>query len=930
MKKKYLIWVPIVIAGVFLLRFFGVSNAMPDDEQRQMIINGEMDLTYELFGAEGDGVTNDYEAIKNAHDFANEILLKEDVMITVKAESGKTYYISTMDEPIDVITNVDFNDATFIIDDYVDDNNDSVNDINTVNAVFNITSPMAISSSEYIDVASSLPDDFELTSDFSNDCEEDIYSIVVNSEAYTTNNNVSKYLEDARYWGIAIENSNLQYIRTGKNATQGDYQTEIIVYDTHKKFIVGNMDWEYDDIISFKVFPISNVTQTIKGGTFITKTNNVVYSSREINKYSNRNIYVNYTGNVSLENIKHKVDENSHEYTSEYQSKNGNLYFGFIKLFNTAEVSINNVDLMPKTYTNIYLDGTETASGNGTYDLTINNSMNVYLDDVSYYCDGDADDSCYTDNMLDDSKWGIMNSNYVKNLIITNSKLNRVDAHKGVTNLFIQNSVIGNKGITLIGKGIMYVDNVVFDGSTSMINLRDDYGSTFDGSITMKNVTYKVGNASYPNIIYSDNKQNHDYGYSTYFPSLYIDGINIDTSNCNDLVYVSAIRLTQNILSTTDFDNEAALYDIKDSISIKNVTISEGSSIKLFPDDFSLDEGNLKYTSYSRPNGVTIMVALDLDEKIFVHNAVTSIAENKFYIARSPLESSINATYIDYYKSLFEHVKLFDGTMVYKFSKPILEYIDDIVSVSYIKDTNDNLTARYEAANVKSLLSYNSTKKAMAWLEDAEKSGKYNLYVGSSEDIYLYEGTEIFSGFTELESVDFTNLIFNNVTDVSYMFSGCEKLVNVDFSKIIENDLLLSGKGMLDGANMIISPNLNKPVFEILKPDGLDAKLALLMYGEPVYDKNGDIKLTGNIVTGDYLTNTNGDEGEVFYFVVGNDLTGDGIVNIADVARLYAHVRGTNLFPNVAFEIAGDTVKDGNVLINDVAKLYSDVRGNRG
>ena len=41
-----------------------------------------------------------------------------------------------------------------------------------------------------------------------------------------------------------------------------------------------------------------------------------------------------------------------------------------------------------------------------------------------------------------------------------------------------------------------------------MINLRNDYGSSFDGYITIKNVTYKVGNNGYPNIIFSDNKQN--------------------------------------------------------------------------------------------------------------------------------------------------------------------------------------------------------------------------------------------------------------------------------------------------------------------------------------------------------------------------------------------------------------------------------------
>ena len=44
-------------------------------------------VTYEEFGAVGDGVTEDFEAIKKAHDYAN----KEG--LPVKAREGATYYI---------------------------------------------------------------------------------------------------------------------------------------------------------------------------------------------------------------------------------------------------------------------------------------------------------------------------------------------------------------------------------------------------------------------------------------------------------------------------------------------------------------------------------------------------------------------------------------------------------------------------------------------------------------------------------------------------------------------------------------------------------------------------------------------------------------------------------------------------------------------
>ena len=73
-------------------------------------------VTYEEFGAVGDGVHEDYEAIYRAHEYANENGLP------VKAKDGATYYIH--DPRIDgeiktalIRTDVDWGNAKFIIDD---------------------------------------------------------------------------------------------------------------------------------------------------------------------------------------------------------------------------------------------------------------------------------------------------------------------------------------------------------------------------------------------------------------------------------------------------------------------------------------------------------------------------------------------------------------------------------------------------------------------------------------------------------------------------------------------------------------------------------------------------------------------------------------------------------------------------------------------
>ena len=72
----------------------------------------ELTVNYESFGAIGDGVADDFEAIAKAHEYANEHGLP------VKCNSGKTYYIGkSFTREIPVETNVDFGGSEIVIDD---------------------------------------------------------------------------------------------------------------------------------------------------------------------------------------------------------------------------------------------------------------------------------------------------------------------------------------------------------------------------------------------------------------------------------------------------------------------------------------------------------------------------------------------------------------------------------------------------------------------------------------------------------------------------------------------------------------------------------------------------------------------------------------------------------------------------------------------
>ena len=68
-------------------------------------------ITYEKFGAKGDGVTDDMPAIVAAHAAANAKGLP------VRAKDGKTYFIGNASLKAEIRTDTDFGTASFIIDD---------------------------------------------------------------------------------------------------------------------------------------------------------------------------------------------------------------------------------------------------------------------------------------------------------------------------------------------------------------------------------------------------------------------------------------------------------------------------------------------------------------------------------------------------------------------------------------------------------------------------------------------------------------------------------------------------------------------------------------------------------------------------------------------------------------------------------------------
>ena len=104
----------LIAAVLCVLTLFTASCADTGDPSAEATNEGN-DMTktifYSDFGAKGDGVTNDYKAIKDAHESAN----KSGAMVC--ADPGAVYYIGWIPYTIPIRTDVDWGDTEFIIDD---------------------------------------------------------------------------------------------------------------------------------------------------------------------------------------------------------------------------------------------------------------------------------------------------------------------------------------------------------------------------------------------------------------------------------------------------------------------------------------------------------------------------------------------------------------------------------------------------------------------------------------------------------------------------------------------------------------------------------------------------------------------------------------------------------------------------------------------
>lgn len=444
--------------------------------------------------------------------------------LTVKADEGATYYIGGKDRTANIRTNTDFGTAAFLIDDT------NVQNRNT-----------------HVFLVSSSLQPFKL---------EGISSLKRNQEKI----NVS--LPGTCL--ITVTNSNIKrYIRYGLNQNNGSTQTDIFIVDKEGKVDMNApIIWDFDQITDITALPIDETKLTITGGRFTTIAN----GAESKYTYYSRGFAIRRS-NVVVQGLEHRVTG---------EGDHGAPYGGFINVGDCAYVTVGNTILTGrKMYQTIGSAGLPVSMG--TYDISLNRALNVSFVNCSQ-----------TNDIKDSRYWGIMGSNYCKNIVYDNCTFSRFDAHMGVANATIRNSTLGHQGINAIGSGTFIVENSTVYGS-SFINLRSDYGSTWQGELIIRNCKFVPagGRPASASLIGGSYSGQHDFGYTCYMPErIVVENLQIDDSKHPENYQGPAVFGNFNPEMKDNSYVEKFPYVKTKEVVLKNVTISSGKAMRVSNNEF--------------------------------------------------------------------------------------------------------------------------------------------------------------------------------------------------------------------------------------------------------------------------------------------------------------------------------------------------------
>ena len=418
----------------------------------------EIVVKYSDFGAVGDGVANDFAAIKAAHDYANEKRL------AVEGAPGATYRLGDNGkESVIIKTDTLWAGCAFILDDSEIMPDDPAR-----------TTPL-----------------FKITPDKPRFKIEGVTSLKLGQK------NIGITLPEPMLVHV-VNDKVRRYIREGLNQDTGDAQREIILVDKD-----GNVDestpvsWDYDEITEIFGIPTDEESVTVTGGDFTR------YANHAPNEYTYYQRGISVTrSNVTLRNMKSKM-------TREGDTRAP--YSGFITANNCNNLQIENCIF--HAHNHFYRQDPGGKNLLGSYEINFT-TVNKLV------CKNCFQPNMYEPDGKTIHFKGEMGSNYCRNLVFDGCHLSSFDSHKGSGNITIINSEIEH--INCIGAGHVHIENCIIhmDAMPQIMTLRGDYGCIWRGDAYFKDVNLVSANPNQEFTLMGGygTWNNYYFGYETCMP----------------------------------------------------------------------------------------------------------------------------------------------------------------------------------------------------------------------------------------------------------------------------------------------------------------------------------------------------------------------------------------------------------------------------
>ena len=227
-----------------------------------------------------------------------------------------------------------------------------------------------------------------------------------------------------------------------------------------------------------------------------------------------------------------------------------------------------------------------------------------------------------------------------------------------------------------------------------------------------------------------------------------------------------------------------------------------------------------------------------------------------------------------------------------------------------------SLEMRVDISNNLEILSFS---KDSSWEGDGE-DGNIQLYTENNKEetfaIGMLQVKVKNNVYNEKEKIELKNVVFYQGTDNNYDGESIEGLsVEFDTPTITFNNINVKKE-----KNALYKIPISTTAYSILDNIDVEGNKILKNKKNQVLSENDLLK------TGDTLTISVDNETIDYKVSILGDTTGDGVLLINDVGKVYQYLKGKIIMDDECI-LAGEVTKDGEIQINDVGKMYQFLKG---